>query len=299
MPARLEFVDIAGLVARRVEGRRARQPVPRHTSARSTRSRMSCAASRTTTSCTWRASIDPDRRHRDDRDRADAGRPRSRREATPSRCRSTRKSGDKEAKAHRRAARARSAGARAEGKPGAARADSTPRRSAALQAVLQLLTAKPALYVGNVDEAAASTATPLLATGARRTPRREGAPVVAVCAAIEAEIADLDGRRPARVSRRPRAWPSPASTASSARATSCSASDLLHRRPEGSARLDGRTAAPGAAGRGRHPHRFREGLHPRRDDRLRRLIAARASRARRTRARCGSKARSTSSRTAT
>ena len=54
------------------------------------------------------------------------------------------------------------------------------------------------------------------------------------------------------------------------------------------------------AGGGRDPHRFREGLHPRPDHRLRRLHrATRASRARRTRARCARKARSTSSRMAT
>ena len=42
----------------------------------------------------------------------------------------------------------------------------------------------------------------------------------------------------------------------------------LHRRPEGIPRLDGAGRHQGAAGGGRHPYRFRKGLHPRRDDRL-------------------------------
>jgi ribosome-binding ATPase YchF (GTP1/OBG family) len=55
----------------------------------------------------------------------------------------------------------------------------------------------------------------------------------------------------------------------------------------------------GAAGGGRDPHRFREGLHPRRDHRLRRLRRVGARPARAMPARCGWKARNTSSRTAT
>ena len=50
---------------------------------------------------------------------------------------------------------------------------------------------------------------------------------------------------------------------------------LFHRRPEGDARLDHHARHQGAAGGRRHPHRFREGLHPRRDHRLRRLRRAR------------------------
>ena len=58
------------------------------------------------------------------------------------------------------------------------------------------------------------------------------------------------------------------------------------------------TKAP--QGRRRHPHRLREGLHPRRDHRLRRLRGAeRRGAAPRTPARCAWRARSTSSGTAT
>ena len=55
---------------------------------------------------------------------------------------------------------------------------------------LQLLTAKPVMYVANVDEKGFSD-NPLLAALERRA-AAEGALVVPVCAAIEAEIAQLD-----------------------------------------------------------------------------------------------------------
>ena len=55
---------------------------------------------------------------------------------------------------------------------------------------LQLLTAKPVMYVANVSESG-FTNNPLLAAVEKRA-AGEGAVVVAVCAAIEAEIAQLD-----------------------------------------------------------------------------------------------------------
>ena len=72
-----------------------------------------------------------------------------------------------------------------------------PARSLALsreeQQVLQplcLMTAKPAMYVANVDENGFSR-NPLLAR-VEEYAKVEGAPVVAICAAIEAQMADLD-----------------------------------------------------------------------------------------------------------
>jgi ribosome-binding ATPase len=56
---------------------------------------------------------------------------------------------------------------------------------------LQLLTAKPVMYVANVDEAALSQDNAYL-TALRERARAEGATVVPVCAAIEAEIAQLE-----------------------------------------------------------------------------------------------------------
>jgi ribosome-binding ATPase len=56
---------------------------------------------------------------------------------------------------------------------------------------LQLLTAKPVMYVANVDEATLSKDNAHL-TALRARAQAEGALVVPVCAAIEAEIAQLD-----------------------------------------------------------------------------------------------------------
>ena len=56
---------------------------------------------------------------------------------------------------------------------------------------LQLLTAKPVMYVANVDEAALIKDNAYLSS-LRERAKAEGATVVPVCAAIEAEIAQLD-----------------------------------------------------------------------------------------------------------
>jgi len=61
----------------------------------------------------------------------------------------------------------------------------------ALLQPLQLLTAKPALYIANVDEKGFVN-NPLLER-VKEYAKKEGAPVVAICAKIEAEIADLSG----------------------------------------------------------------------------------------------------------
>jgi hypothetical protein len=56
---------------------------------------------------------------------------------------------------------------------------------------LSLLTAKPAIYIANVDEKGFE-GNPLL-DRVREYAAKEGAPVVAICAKLEAEIADLSG----------------------------------------------------------------------------------------------------------
>jgi GTP-binding protein YchF len=61
----------------------------------------------------------------------------------------------------------------------------------ALVKPLQLLTAKPALYVANVDEKGFEK-NPLL-DRVKAYAAKEGAPVVAICAKLESEIADLSG----------------------------------------------------------------------------------------------------------
>ena len=66
----------------------------------------------------------------------------------------------------------------------------SPEEMALLQP-LQLLTAKPALYMANVDEHGFEN-NPLL-DRVRAYAAKEGAPVVPICAKIESEIADLSG----------------------------------------------------------------------------------------------------------
>ncbi len=74
------------------------------------------------------------------------------------------------------------------GKP--ARSVSLPDDARPLAKSLQLLTAKPVLYACNVDEDAAATGNPLSARVAARA-KAEGAAVVVISAAIEAEVAQL------------------------------------------------------------------------------------------------------------
>ena len=97
------------------------------------------------------------------------------------------KSGDKEAKA-RVALYERLKAALDEGTP--VRALDLSEDERALMRELHLLTAKPVLYVANVDESGFQDNPHLEAVRAHA--EREGAGVVAVCAAIEAEIAELE-----------------------------------------------------------------------------------------------------------
>jgi ribosome-binding ATPase len=62
---------------------------------------------------------------------------------------------------------------------------------AALLKEFNLITGKPMLYVANVDEAGLKNGSPFL-TQVQELAKQEGAEVVAVCAAIEAEISQLD-----------------------------------------------------------------------------------------------------------
>ena len=134
--------------------------------------------------------VDPISRHRDHRHRARARRPQIGREGRGPRRQARAKGGDKDAvaqaatllEAHARASRRRQAGARD-------RADED--ETALTCSELFLLTLKPVMYVANVArgrlrEQSASR------RGARARAKAEGAEVVPVCAAIEAEIAQLD-----------------------------------------------------------------------------------------------------------
>jgi GTP-binding protein YchF len=74
-----------------------------------------------------------------------------------------------------------------EGRP--ARSVQLSREELAMLRPLFLLTMKPTMYVANVDEHGFGDNPPL--ERVREHARREGAPVVAICAALEAQIADL------------------------------------------------------------------------------------------------------------
>ena len=139
---------------------------------------------------------------------------------------------------------------------------------------LNLLTAKPVLYVCNVDEASAATGNAHSRLVEERA-KAEGAGCVIISAKIEAELAELspDERR---VYLAELGLAEPGLNRLIREGYKLLGLDhLFHRRPQGGARLDGDRRHPRAAGRGRHPHRFREGLHPRRDHSLRRLRGAR------------------------
>jgi GTP-binding protein YchF len=140
------------------------------------------------------------------------------------------------------------------------------RRSAKALERAQLLTAKPVLYVCNVDEGDA-------ATGNAHSARVFEKAAAEGAKAVSSRPRSRRRSRPCRAEDRPSScatWGSrrPASAASSAPATSCSTSSPSSPRPQGSARLDGGERLQGAAGGRRDPFRFRARLHPRRDDRL-------------------------------
>ena len=132
---------------------------------------------------------------------------------------------------------------------------------------LGLLTSKPVLYVCNVEEASADKGN-AFSDQVKARAKEEGAVAVVVSAKIESEIAVLPpgeqkdyleavGLEEPGLNRVIRAGYA-----------------LLHLvtyftvGPEGGPRLDDREGHARAAGGRRHPHRFREGLHPRRDHRL-------------------------------
>jgi GTP-binding protein YchF len=97
------------------------------------------------------------------------------------------KSGDKEA-VRLMALLERARATLNQGQP--ARSLKLDKEEAALLKPLCLLTMKPTMYIANVDEGG-FTNNPHLAR-VEELAAREGAPVVAICAAIEGEIADLD-----------------------------------------------------------------------------------------------------------
>ena len=112
----------------------------------------------------------------------------------------------------------------------------------ALLQPLQLLTAKPALYIANVDEQGFEN-NPLL-DRVREYAKKEGAPVVAICAKLEAEIADLSGEEKEDVPRRHGPHGAGIEPTDPRHVRPAGPADLLHRGTEGGARVDRARRAP-------------------------------------------------------
>ena len=126
------------------------------------------------------------------------------------------------------------------------------------------------MYVANVRENGFEN-NPLPRRGAESTRQTEGAPVVAVCAAIEAEIADMDDEDKG-VFLADMGMSEPGlDRVIHAGYELLGLQTYFTAGAEGSARVDGAPRRDRAAGGGRDPHRFRERLHSRRSDRVRRL----------------------------
>ena len=271
IPAIVEFVDIAGLVAGASKGEGlGNQFLANIRETDAIAHVVRCFEDDNVVHVAGK--IDPGLRHRDDQHRARARRPRRRSRSSSRRYeKAARAGGDKEAQRHRRGAREGAGGA---GR-GPARAHRRPLRrgAATLLQPFFLLTMKPTMYVANVAEHGFhGQSAARRGRGARGEGRRAGR------------------RRSARRSKRR----SPISTATTSRRSSPTSGMTepgLDRVIHAGYKLLGLqtyfTAGPkevrawtiharrhGAAGRRRDPHRLREGLHPRRGDRLRRLHRA-------------------------
>ena len=297
IPTQLTFVDIAGLVRGASKGEGLGNQFLSHIREVDAIAHvLRCFEDDDITHVEGR--IDPLRRRRDGRDRADARRPRKPGEA--------RRLGEQ--RAPRAATRKQGAASRhgdgaraccASGKPARA-ADRRRPRSAPMLRGLQLpdrqagaLRLQRRRSVGRQRQRA-------IRRRSRSAPGAEGAVAVVISAEIEAEIAGLPAADATS------SWPSMGLEEPGLNRLIRAGYELLDLLtyftvgPKEARAWTDHARHQGAAGRGRHPHRLRERLHPRRDHRLRRLRRARR-RARRQgrRARCGSRARNTSSRTAT
>ena len=264
------------------------------TFARPTRSRTSCAVSSTTTSCTCRRRVSP----RDDIEVIDTELALADLETVErvyDRSRRTANAGDKDAKALV-ALLERVRAALNEGRP--VRALALDANDSIRLRELHLITAKPVMYIANVDEHGFEN-NPLL-DEVKRIAAEQGAVVVAICNKLEAEIGELDddaraefladlGMEEPGLNRVIRAGYEllKLHTYFTAGPKEVRAWTI----PIGTTR---------AAGRPRDPHGLRERLHPRRGDRLRRLHRVqRRTRRERRRQMAARRARNTSSPTAT
>ena len=123
---------------------------------------------------------------------------------------------------------------------------------------LGLLTVKPVIFVFNVDESVLTDDARKAELAALVAP----AQAIFLDAKIESELKDRVLRRAPCLVGAARVGPRPARPH---RLRHAGPADLPHRRSEGSPRLDHPQGVEGSAGRRRHPHRLREGLHQGRD----------------------------------
>ena len=139
---------------------------------------------------------------------------------------------------------------------------------------LQLLSAKPVLYVANVEEASAASGN-LESDRIAEYAARLGAGSVVISAAIEAELAQLadagEKREFLSDARARRAGSGPGHPR---RLHAARFDHVFYRRAKRSARLDGGAGDQSAAGRGPYSYRFRKGIHSRRGDHVCRLCRA-------------------------
>ena len=187
----IEFVDIAGLVRGAKQRRRPRQSVPRQ-HPRGRRDRPRAALFRRRRRDSRRRPRRSDRGLGDGRDRAD--------DCRPGIARATRAEPRQEGPAGRQGIEDRGIGPRGRRSISFAHrsllASPSPRmrRRQRRWQRAQLLTAKPVLYVCNVDEGDAASGNALSKRVFDKA-AAEGAQAVVISAAIEAEIATLAGRR--------------------------------------------------------------------------------------------------------
>ena len=155
-----------------------------------------------------------------------------------------------------------------EGRP--ARAAGVSREEHDLFQSLGLLSSKPVLYVCNVDEASADKGN-AFSDLVKQQAAKEGAIAVIVSAKIESEIAVLPQAEQKDY------LEAVGLTEPGLNRVIRAGYDLLHLvtfftvGPKEARAWTVERGRQGAAGRGRDPHRFRKGLHPRRDHRLRRF----------------------------
>ena len=135
---------------------------------------------------------------------------------------------------------------------------------------LQLLTAKPVLYVCNVEEGDAATGNAATARVAARA-ASEGAAAVVISARIEAEVAELSEDDRSEYLASLGLTETGLTQVIRAGYRLLDLITFFTAGPKESRAWTIRRRNEGAGGGGRDPLRLREGLHPRGDDRLRRL----------------------------